>query len=404
MISEIQFSSSKFFLKTFAYFLFFTIILLTSCKDSNEYRVDSAFTDYLQRFETEAALHNRTFDLQNTGLIIEFANLKNNVAGLTHYEDPIRIEIDRTYWKAIANSAGADEMREDLIFHELGHGLLGRKHLNSTLKNGDWKSIMCGGDKVNDRPWNINYKGIRRTYYINELFDESTLVPDFSRTDLPADTSGYVSKLKLSFDNLSNAGWPMVDDTQHKIILENGRLRFESKVSDVYLVVLNTKTLDIQADFSYELNLEYSSTTDLTGQYGILFGLSTTISHDSLEYFTINRNQKMQMGNRTWYSFFTELTENQILQNGKNKLKVFKIGNMIYYFINNVYSYCSEIEMNKSAYQYGFIVPANGVVLVDNLAIAQRTGVGVPAKLRQLQQNDFECIKIKSLNQNKIHN
>jgi len=130
--------------------LFFVLILsFFSCKDTDEYNVDSAFTDYLQRFEDEAATRGRYFDLHKTGLIIEFGNLKGGYAGLTHYENPIRIEIDQKYWNAITKYAGSDLMKEDLIFHELGHGLLGRKHLNSTLENGDWKSIMCGGDKVN---------------------------------------------------------------------------------------------------------------------------------------------------------------------------------------------------------------------------------------------------------------
>ena len=114
-------------------------LVFTSCKDSKEYRVDSSFSDYLQRFETEAASRGRTFDPQSSGLIIEFANLKDNTAGLTHYEKPIRIEIDQTYWNDISKSAGADLMKEDLIFHELGHGLLKREHLNTTLENGDWK-------------------------------------------------------------------------------------------------------------------------------------------------------------------------------------------------------------------------------------------------------------------------
>jgi hypothetical protein len=382
-------------------------VFFTSCKDPDEYRVDASFAEYLQRFENEGAIRGKSFDLKNRGLIIEFATLKNNLAGLTHYENPIRIEIDKSYWNSISGSAGGDMMKEDLIFHELGHGLLGRKHLNTTLGNGDWKSIMCGGDKVNNRPWNINYKGIRRTYYVNELFDESTPEPYFSSTELLADTSGYVTKIKLSFDNTANAGWSMADDTKHTISIENGRLRFQSKVSDVYLVLMNTNSINIQSEFSYELNMEYSTTTDLSGQYGLLFGLLPDGSNggtDPLEYFTINKSLKMYMGNRTWYSFFTELSENQIFKNGSNKLKVFKIGNVLYYFINGIYSYCSEIETTKNGFQFGFVVPPYGVVLLDNLAIAQRGGSAVSSKVKQIQFIEFKSIPVKSMNQNKIRN
>lgn len=379
----------------------------TSCKDPNEYRIDPAFADYLQRFENEAGARGRTFNLPADGLIIEFAKLKEGTAGLTHYENPIRIEIDKTYWNAISGTAGADLMKEDLIFHELGHGLLKRKHLNTTLENGDWKSIMCGGTKVNDRSWNITYKGIRRNYYVDELFDESTPAPAFSSNQLLVDTLGYTSRLKLNFNTTSknDFGWDLVDDSQHKISAENGRMRFESKVGDIYLVFVST-TIDVQSDFSYELNLEYSGTTDQTGQFGIVFGTVTegvSVANAPIEYFSVNRSKKMYMGNRSWYSYFTELTKDQIVPNGRNKLKVIKSGNMLYYFINNVYCYCSEMEIKGSGNHFGFMVPSKGVVLLDNLSIAQRIGSGGALKVKQSEPVEFETKIVKSLNQNIIN-
>ena len=62
----------------------------------------------MHRFEREAASRGCFFDLKSNGLIIEFANLSNNIAGLTHFEDPIRIEIDKNYWAKISQSSGAD--------------------------------------------------------------------------------------------------------------------------------------------------------------------------------------------------------------------------------------------------------------------------------------------------------
>jgi len=386
-----------------------TALFFVSCKDPNEYRVNAEFTDYLNRFVQEGALRGHTFDLKGNGLIIEFAKLKNNNAGLTHYEDPIRIEIDKTYWNAISKTAGADMMKEDLLFHELGHGLLKREHLNSTLENGDWKSIMCGGDKVNGRAWNINYKGIRRNYYVDELFDESTPAPDFSSNLFLADSTGFKQVLALDFNTVQTAGWTLGEDEKHKMSIEtvngNGRLRFQSKVTDTYLVFVKTN-IDVLTNFSYELNLEYNS-TDLTGQYGVIFGHhveGTSGSNEPIEYFTINNNRNMYMGNRTWYSFFTELYEPQVLPSGRNTLKVFKIGTMIYYFINNVYSYSSEMETTVSGVYFGFLVPANGVVLVDNLSISQKAASGVSAKIKQNQQLEFDATTIKSLNQGIILN
>lgn len=367
---------------------------LTSCKNPTEYSVDSAFTPYLNRFDSLAQLRGKNFDPQKTGLIIQFANLTNGNAGLTHYESPIRIEIDKTYWNDISNYAGAEMMKEDLIFHELGHGLLKRDHLNTNLENGDWKSMMCGGTKVNNRPWNINYRGIRRDYYINELFDQSTPAPAFSSKVLPIDTTGFSPAIYLSFNSVAEAGNFVKEDTNEKTSLDNGMLKFQSKVSETFLVYAKT-SLDIQVDFSYELTLQYP-TGDASNQYGLLFGYVPTGSdgiNDPIEYFTINNNQKMYMGNRTWYSFYTELAENSIVYGGKNKLKVVKAGTMLYYFINNVYCYCSEMETTQSGYNYGFMVPSNGTVWVDNFTISRKKGSFVKGVDKIKPVVEFKMIK-----------
>jgi len=384
-----------------------SLFIFTSCKDSKEYRVDSSFADYLQRFETEGASRGRTFDLQANGLIIEFANLKDNTAGLTHYEKPIRIEIDKTYWDDISKSAGADLMKEDLIFHELGHGLLKRDHLNTSLENGDWKSIMCGGDKVDNRSWNINYRGMRRKYYLDELFNESTPAPDFSSNQLAVDTTGYGSFVSYNFDTPAQAGWILGDNQNYTISLDNGRLKFLSKVSEVYLVLLKLPNpITIQTDFSYEITLSYP-TGDATSQYGLVFGpvaAGSTGNNDPIEYLTINNNQKMYMGNRSWYSYFTELTKTSVLPGGNNKLKVFKIGQVLYYFINNVYCYTSEIVATSTLNEFGFLVPPNGTVWMDNLQISKKGTTNVAARVQQNMPVEFSVQKADRFIQHTINN
>jgi hypothetical protein len=388
-----------------AYFLLLVVTFgLASCKNSSEHRVGSEFTVYVQRFQDEATKHGKNLDLINGGLIVEFADLKDGVAGLCHYEKPIRIEIDKTYWAAIEKFADADLMKEDLLFHELGHGFLGRKHLNTLLENGDWKSIMCGGDKVNGRSWNINYHGVRRTYYVDELFNESTAAPVYSSLQLVVDTTGYTPTYSLNFNSLSQAGWPIAETTNYSTTLTtDGKLKFQSKNSQSYLVSTPIQTA-ISSNFSYELTVE-NPTGNTTDQYGIIFGVipdGSTANNAPLEYFNINNGKKMFMGNRTYYSFFTELDESKIVPAGKNKLKVFKIGSMIYYFINNTYAYCSEIVTTASLNKFGFIVPAQGTVLVDNFIIAQSKSSNAPAKVMQTQSLQFEITPMGIETQNSV--
>lgn len=389
-----------------AYFGLLVVALgLVSCGNSDEHKVDDKFTEYIQRFQDEATKHGKNLDLINGGLIVEFADLKDGVAGLCHYEKPIRIEIDKTYWDAISKYADADLMKENLLFHELGHGFLGRKHLNSTLENGDWKSIMCGGDKVNGRSWNINYHGVRRAYYVDELFNESTAAPTYSSLQLVADTIGYSTAHNLNFNSQSQSGWQIKDTVSYSTSLTtDGKLKFQSKIAQAYLVSLTTPA--ISTNFSYELTIE-NSAGNATDQYGIIFGnipADKNGNNSPIEYFNINNSKKMFMGNRTYYSFFTELDQSKIVPAGKNKLKVFKIGGMIYYFINNSYVYCSEIVTTDGLNKFGFMVPAQGTVLVDNFIIAQPRISGAPTRVKQSQPLQFEITPIGSTTQNSVLN
>jgi hypothetical protein len=382
------------------------IFVFYSCTNSHEYKIDPEFTAYLQRFEAEGASRGHTFDPQTSGLIMEFGNLSDNNAGLTHFEMPIRIQIDKTYWKTVSNSSGADLMKEDLIFHELGHALLGRDHLNATLENDDWKSIMCGGIKVNNRSWNINYRGERRNYYVDELFNKLTPAPDFSSMKLPIDTTGFSTLYQLNFDSQAHAGWTLGEDSVHKISLDNKRLMFQSKVNQVYLVFINlTTALSLSSDFSYELTFYYP-VGDLTNQFGLVFGptvTGTTGSNESVEYFTITNQQKMYMGNQSWYSFYTELSEPEIAPAGINKLKIFKTETMIYYFINDVYCYRTEMEAASNLNSFGFRVPPQSTLWVDNFKISKKESTNSSTKVKQLQP-EFGFKRVDKFNSGLIRN
>lgn len=368
------------------------LLFFVSCKDRYEYRVGEPFVEYLQRFESEAATRGKKIDLQSTGVIVEFADLKDNQAGLCHYEKPIRIEIDREYWDTISTKLGADLMKENLLFHELGHGILDRKHINTTLPNGDWKSIMCGGDKVDNRSWNINYRAERRQYYIDELFNESTPTPSFASLDLPIDTNTFNTKLMFSFDSpsKSDSGWEMVDSDGYTMSIDQKRLKIQSKISSSYIFMGQTG-IDVLEDFTYEIRMECIA-NNTSDQFGIVFGNSNP---QSIEYLCINANQKMYMGNRNFFSFFTELSKNEIKSSGINRIRVVNRASKLYYFINDVYVYCSESELNNSGNSFGFLIPPNAVAWLDDMKIGVDSPNGLISKIKSI--NDIE-FKVETIN------
>lgn len=148
--------------------------LLSGCK-KEDYNVPDDFLFYVQTFENEASLRGRTIDIEKEGLKVEFADFTGkDYVGLTNYENPVRIQIDKHYW----NSA-PDPYREFVLFHELGHAFLGiHEHRNDTLPNGDWKSIMRG-PPANGDEHKVDYVN-HRDYYLDELFLDHVEHPAWS--------------------------------------------------------------------------------------------------------------------------------------------------------------------------------------------------------------------------------
>ena len=95
------------------------------------------------------------------------------------------------------------------------------------------------------------------------------------------------------------------------------------------ILIVRNNSLNVQSDFIFECTFQFTG-TNLTDRYGFIFGTNPTETEkaagatESLDYFFVNNDKKMTVGNRNWYSYFTQLTKNQILPKGKNVLKAVK--------------------------------------------------------------------------------
>ena len=170
------------------------LILLAACsgKEAPEpvYQVPGEVEPYIQQFITEARLRGK--EMAITNLVVTFGpTVSSDVCGacLPGSADPngqVRIVLsnDPYCWQELT-----PEDREELVFHELGHCVLGRiAHRNDRLPNGDYASLMngigtglytrcvydIGGGNDCDRRY-------RRQYYLDELFDENMPPPDWGK-------------------------------------------------------------------------------------------------------------------------------------------------------------------------------------------------------------------------------
>jgi len=159
-----------------------TYFLTTACSKKNEFtstpiqeeaeeigypNVAEELWDYFAQFEEEAAQRGESIDLRSLGLTATIEELHpEDVAGVCNYSsrNPNHIGIDETFW-----NRAADNWREMVVFHELGHCVLARGHREDAFSNGLCVSIMRSGvEDCRDA-----YRNSTRAYYLDELFNEN---------------------------------------------------------------------------------------------------------------------------------------------------------------------------------------------------------------------------------------
>ncbi len=140
------------------------ILLITACSQEVEYQIDSAFDIYVSNFEYEASIRERNLDVASLEISIYFSDIPNShVLGqcLSFSDASHEVVIDSLEWFTL------DELeKEYLIFHELGHCVLGRGHDDSSDNQGRCISLMQSGEGACQK----RYNDTNRTTILDELF------------------------------------------------------------------------------------------------------------------------------------------------------------------------------------------------------------------------------------------
>lgn len=166
-------------------FLVLLIITISGCADENifepTYDIPEELEPIVDAFIDEAASRGEL--IEKTNLIIQYdQNLEgcgrcNSIGSLETIQKKITINPNGLCWTS-------ELQKEGLLFHELGHCILGRLHIEQLLPNGDPKSLMVD-DKTDLYTGCVYQFGeedncnntFKREYYLDELFDPNTPVP-----------------------------------------------------------------------------------------------------------------------------------------------------------------------------------------------------------------------------------
>ncbi len=165
------------------------LLIITGCDRSDDFKpvydVPAEIQPLIDSFIHEASIRGISLSINN--LIVTYDdNPANAVCGSCNSSSPAT-----DIQKIITLKSGAPCWIEQfeleaLVFHELGHCVLGRLHLNAQLPNGDPRSMMVQNNvsiyapclyPVDGEPCDNSFK---RTYYLDELFNENTPVPDWA--------------------------------------------------------------------------------------------------------------------------------------------------------------------------------------------------------------------------------
>ena len=125
--------------------------------------LDPAIQSYFDEFAAQGLLRGVVIDYHTSGVEGIFDDLGDGVNGQCQHRSrgSDRVVVDRNYW-----NQSTDIEREFLIFHELGHCILDRTHLDNKTAQGECVSIMHSSA----RSCNNTYGDSTRVRYLDELF------------------------------------------------------------------------------------------------------------------------------------------------------------------------------------------------------------------------------------------
>ncbi len=315
--------------RIFFYFLA-SILLITSCNKDREkvYNVPSDIQAYIDDFVQEAA--NRGIELVVDDLTVEYmTDLEldgQEAAGLCYSETsdaPPTIHLD-----TFSLNWQSPYTREVLVFHELGHCVLGRGHTSQLLPNCNFASIM----KPSGDPIYTSINLFKRDYYLDELFLESSSeFPDWSYTHLkPYDEFSDADKVVMFedyFDNNSN-GWP-TNATNFSGSVENGVYTMDiTNDDDFFLSTLELNFTQDITDFEIETSIKIlEGGVDVVG---IIWG---DFTNDNAWMYGINAEGDGLIGlfgkNETVSNPYPNFKSNDF-----NKMTIRRIDGMYYFYFN----------------------------------------------------------------------
>lgn len=363
-ISKIQSSAIIQFLITLTLGYF-----LLSCKPQQD--VEPSITPelkaYYDLFVKEANSRNVSLSLPKDGFLLEFGKTPSPYEGYTYVQQN-KVVIDSVRWKQNKNY---ESKREFIVFHELGHLLLEHEHDNTPLPNGEFKSLMFTYDN-NPSPNSIYNWGIRRKYYIDELFNINTPAPDWSKAEynpfpLSSSNRQLIAAQEFSQSTALNDYLKTLTNAQCQIIENNSLLNVKlpkdfgfyfSNDKVMALAGMSQDKIDqMMKSTNYEIEVRYRLKSG-----GIKHSFANNNDPLAISNFSVNHFDSGKLNVVASVFFNLSLPEPPLsLEGDFNIIRLVRQGPFFAFYLNNKLIHYSDMLRPEVPENATFVVFGNGV-------------------------------------------
>lgn len=150
-------------------------IWILSCTKSDTLKpeISPIFQPYYNKFLDEGKKRGITFTDKEQAITIQFSDIPKQYGAIGYTEHETNTIHIVSEWNNFP-----EPMKEWLVFHELGHLMLKRKHSFRQLPNGEYGSMMWTAENNPNKCIAPLFTGnLRKNYYFDELFKIDTPAP-----------------------------------------------------------------------------------------------------------------------------------------------------------------------------------------------------------------------------------
>lgn len=309
-------------------FSFLLLFSFLACHRKDFFQAPDEVLPYVEKFVAAGADRGFAIHPAKRGLIIEFDTLANHQLGRSRPNTyPKVITLNQIIWQDLDTF-----QRKALLFHELGHCLLLRKHRNELLSRGECLSLLAGKEENFQCSQNL-YSKLWWDYYVAELFNPKIAEPSWYDDPLFDYQQAFQKEFLMKARNPTfQLDTTLSIDRLHRLfknaIGKKGGWFF----------------FDVDTTRNYQIEVTYQTKVADYATYRLSWNdLNFIVTPRYLKIATLITNTKQSKWNVSTSFFEQKLSENTTLK----KLTIRKVGNLLYFFFNEKIVHLVEANYPK---------------------------------------------------------